>query len=191
MSSKIAIFFAIVALPNQSAQRKDQITRRRQSGAEHSAPELLKSTAVAWVWIPVCPCFQACLNFRPRPRSNAWTALRRTLNQQLRLLESRPEPPNHAEVRSYVSLANSEYSVSRFQANQGNRIQQPRPRLQPNQSISHRPSQQPENCGDPVQALGKRRPVSTQQPSCRTSRLGHAGQESAAEILRIARKFTD
>ena len=40
-------------------------------------------------------------------------------------------------------LLNSEYSVSPFQANQRNRIQQPRPRLQPNQSISQSGSQQP------------------------------------------------
>ena len=41
--------------PLSSAQRKDQITRRRQNGAEHSAPEHPNSTAVAWVWNPVSP----------------------------------------------------------------------------------------------------------------------------------------
>jgi len=42
LSSDFAIFFAIAAhLSSPSAQRKDQITRRRQNGAEHSAPEPL------------------------------------------------------------------------------------------------------------------------------------------------------
>ena len=44
------------------------------------------------------------------PLANAWTALRRSLGQQH--LVNRPKPPNHAEVRSCVSLAYSEYRVS-------------------------------------------------------------------------------
>ena len=80
-----------------SAQRKDQITRRRQSGAEHSAPELSTSTAVAWVWI-----FRSALTSR-LPQLPAATAIKR-----LDCAPSYPqpaahcatEPPNRAEVRS-------------------------------------------------------------------------------------------
>jgi len=52
---------ALTCLTLNSAQRsKIKITGRpRQSGAEHSAPEFLSSTAVAWVWNPVRPYFQA------------------------------------------------------------------------------------------------------------------------------------
>jgi hypothetical protein len=39
--------------------QKIKITKRRQNGAEHSAPELLNSTAVAWVWIRSTPAYWA------------------------------------------------------------------------------------------------------------------------------------
>jgi len=75
-----------------------------------------------------------------------------------------PEPPNHAEVRSSTTLAYSEYLVSAFQANQRNRIEQRHTRLQPIQSISDLGSQQPANCGEPVQAIGKRRSLPSEKP---------------------------
>ena len=53
------LFRKIATIPSRSHSAKNQITRRRQIGAEHSAPELLNSTAVAWVWNPVRPHFQA------------------------------------------------------------------------------------------------------------------------------------
>jgi hypothetical protein len=125
VSSEIAIFFAIAALPSSPHSAKNQITRRRQIGAEHLAPELPNSTAVAWVWNPVRPRFQAGNRDQTLGLpGDLPPELRRSLNQQLRLFESRPEPPNHAEVRSYVSLANSEYRVSCFGANSVNLLQQ-------------------------------------------------------------------
>jgi hypothetical protein len=71
------------------------------------------SNAVAWVWIPVCPCFQACLNLRPRPRSNAWTALRRSLNQQLR---SHPSVPSHPIVPRCEAYFSYQLRIPHFSA---------------------------------------------------------------------------
>ena len=115
-----------------SQQRKDQITGRRQIGAEHSAPVMLKFTCSGLGLESGQPSLPGY-----RPQSNAWTALRRSLSKQLPVVSrsfpilTRPEPPNHAEVRSSTSLAYSEYRISTQRATSVNRTQQLRAQPQP------------------------------------------------------------
>ena len=171
------LFRKIATIPSRSHSAKNQITRRRQIGAEHSAPELLNSTAVAWVWNPVRPFLPGC-----QPRSNAWTALRRSLSKQLLIPTglTTTSPRATQSCRGAKQCFSYLFSISVFPVagKSRNRIAQQSVRLRPIQSNSQHRSRQPEDCGHPVQARGKHSPdrtASRPQPpaGCRIYRTKH------------------
>jgi hypothetical protein len=91
---------------NRFAQRK--ISKHPDARKQARSTQLLNfpnSTAVAWVWNPVRPYFQAV----NRDQTLGLRSVVPLASSSRSLNRPNPEPPNDAEVRSYVSLAYSEY----------------------------------------------------------------------------------
>jgi hypothetical protein len=130
---------------------KIKITRRRQNGAEHLAPVHLNSTAVAWVWNPACPCFQA-VNRDQTLGLRSVVPLASSFCFQCRPKFVTAKPMPRCEAR--LLLPDQYYLVSGLCANGLNPSANHFAHLQLTQSISHPRSGQARFCGESVEKRG-------------------------------------